>query len=67
VLFILTERYGGSISAEHDLGFDKHQHIYYCQSQKAVSLMNNIKNTVWFKGDLHVFEYNWMVLSNRVF
>jgi len=43
VLFILTERHGGSISAEHGLGFDKRQHIYYCQSQKAVSLMSNIK------------------------
>ena len=42
-VFTLIERHGGSISAEHGLGFDKRQYIYHSQSQKAVSLMGNIK------------------------
>lgn len=43
MLFTSTERHGGSISAEHGLGFDKCQYIYHSQSQKAVSLMSGIK------------------------
>ncbi|XP_065904773.1 D-2-hydroxyglutarate dehydrogenase, mitochondrial-like [Dysidea avara] len=51
-----TKRHGGSISAEHGLGFDKCQYIYHSQSQKAVSLMSNIKKLFDPKGILNPYK-----------
>ena len=42
-LFEWISKHGGSISAEHGLGFMKNEHIHYSKKPSAINLMQQIK------------------------
>ena len=47
---------GGSISAEHGLGFKKAEFIHYSKSKEAVALMHNIKAMLDPQGILNPYK-----------
>ncbi|XP_019618594.1 PREDICTED: D-2-hydroxyglutarate dehydrogenase, mitochondrial-like [Branchiostoma belcheri] len=51
-----TSRYKGSISAEHGLGFKKKDFIHFSKTQKAVELMQQIKDLMDPKGILNPYK-----------
>lgn len=55
-IFEWTAKCQGSISAEHGLGLNKRNYIYYSKSRPAVALMGNIKTLLDPKGILNPYK-----------
>ena len=51
-----TAKHKGSISAEHGLGFNKKNYIYYSKSKEAVDLMRKMKIVMDPKGILNPYK-----------
>lgn len=48
----LRER-GGSVSAEHGIGFEKRAYLSWCRSEEEIALMRTLKQAIDPKGILN--------------
>lgn len=55
-LFEWTARIGGSISAEHGMGFKKAKFLKYGKSPEAIQLMRDLKNSMDPQGILNPYK-----------
>lgn len=56
IIFEYTEKNGGSISAEHGVGFKKRSFIHHSRKPEAIVLMRNLKNMMDPKGILNPYK-----------
>jgi len=56
IIFQYTAEHGGSISAEHGVGFKKADHIHYSRTPEAIELMKKIKLMMDPKGILNPYK-----------
>ena len=56
VIFSYTGDHGGSISAEHGVGFKKAEHIHYSRTPAAINLMKQMKGLFDPKGILNPYK-----------
>lgn len=51
-----TAKVGGSVSAEHGIGFKKRYALHYSKSSQAIELMHQIKNVMDPNGILNPYK-----------